>query len=139
MRQAPIFFVLALSAVLTLGAAVPVGIADSAPASDGMIDHVMGGLNLTSDQRTRIARIASETGEKHMQLMSAIMEESISLKQALAMKNPDPTVVGKATIHKHELLQQLKQLQVDALKRIEAVLTKEQQEKFRRPVQGRMM
>lgn len=162
------FFTAALSAVLTLGAAMTPAIADDADMCpgmgmmkggmmgpemmggmmgsgmmDGMTDHgMMGGmtgLDLTDDQRAKVERIKYEMARKHMELMTMMLEESHKLREALAMNTPNPTAVGNATIRIHDLKRQMKQLHIDTHKRIEAVLTKEQQEMVRRHGRGGMM
>jgi len=162
------FFTAALSAVLTLGAAMTPAIADDADMCPGMgmmrggmmgpemmggmmgsgmmggmADHgMMGGmmgLDLTDDQRAKVEKINYEIAKKHMELMAVMLEESHKLREALAMKTPNPAAVGNATIRIHDLKRQMKQLHVDTHNRIEAVLTKEQQEMFRRHGRGGMM
>lgn len=113
-------------------------------AGQGMMGGMMGrgmmmGLDLTDDQRAKVEKINYEIAKKHMELMAVMLEESHKLREALAMKTPNPAAVGNATIRIHDLKRQMKQLHVDTHNRIEAVLTKEQQEMFRRHGRGGMM
>lgn len=161
-QPARFFLTAALSAALTLGAALSPAVADEGYANPhgpgmmmgpgmmgqgmmdsemmgGMMGHGMMGLDLTDDQRARAEKITYETAKKNLELMGMMLEESHRLREALAMKKPDPATVGNATIRIRDLRRQMKQLHADARKRIEAVLTKEQQERLMRRGQGGMM
>ncbi|MDD5328576.1 MAG: Spy/CpxP family protein refolding chaperone [Sulfuricella sp.] len=160
MKTARIFSTVALSAALTLGAALSPAIADDDPSPRGqgmmmggmggggmmgqeMMGGMMGpgmmGLDLTDEQRARIERITYEAHKKHLELMSAMLEESHKLQETMAAKKPDPATVGNATLRVHDLKRQTKELHADTHKRIEALLTKEQREKLEHAGHGCMM
>lgn len=145
-RSARFFLLVALSAALAMGTLSP-AVADP-DHGDMMMGEMMGhdmmghdmmrGLDLTDEQRGRIDRITYEAHKKHLELMSAMLEESHRQQEALAAQKPDPAAVGSATIRMHDIKRQMTELHADTHKRIESLLTKEQQEKFRHAGHGCM-
>ena len=103
----------------------------------GMGPGMMGGydwgnnLNLSDDQRTKINRIQDETRKTQWTLMGAMMDQQARLRDLYESPKQDTAAIDKAYKAIGKLHQQMYDNGVDAQKRMDAVLTKEQQEKLR--------
>ena len=88
-------------------------------------------LNLSDDQRTKINRIQDETRKTQWTLMGAMMDQQARLRDLYESPKQDTAAIDKAYKAIGKLRQQMYDNGVDAQKRLDAVLTKEQQEKLR--------
>lgn len=106
------------------------------PGMMGMGPGMMGGywgsgLDLTDEQEAKINKIQDETRKTHWALMGAMMELQAKLRDLYMAPKQDSAAIDDAYKAFGMLRQQMYDASVDAQKRMEAVLTKEQQEKFR--------
>jgi Spy/CpxP family protein refolding chaperone len=88
------------------------------------------GLNLTEEQRTKINKIQDETRKAHWALMDAMMDQQARLRDLYSAPKQDNAAIDKTYKAFGKLQQQMYNTSVDAQKRMEAILTKEQQEKL---------
>lgn len=86
--------------------------------------------DLSADQRTRIAKIQDETRRKHWELMGKVMDEQARLRDLHDAPKRDSDAIANTRKKISELQRQMYEASADAHKRMEAVLTKEQQEKW---------
>ncbi len=89
------------------------------------------GLDLTDEQRTSINKIQDETRKSHWALMGEMMDQQAKLRDLHEAPKRDQEAIDETYKAIGNLHQQMYDSSVDARKRIEAVLTKEQQEKLR--------
>lgn len=98
----------------------------------GMMGGYWGsGIDLTEEQQAKINKIQDETRKTHWALMSAMMDQQAKLRDLYAAPKRDQAAIDQAYKAFGNLQQQMYNTSVDAQKRIEAVLTPEQQEKLR--------
>ena len=98
----------------------------------GMMGPCWGsGLGLTEDQQARINRIQDETRKSHWALMNEMMNQQARLRDLYQAPKRDNAAIDAAYKEFGKLQQQKYDSSVEAQKRMEAVLTKEQQEKQR--------
>lgn len=103
----------------------------------GMGPGMMGGYgmgpqglpDLTADQRTKIGKIQDETRRKHWELMGQVMEEQARLRDLYSAPKRDSDAIASTHKKISELQRRMYESAADAHKRMESVLTKEQQEK----------
>ena len=104
----------------------------------GMGSGMMGGgyglgpqglSDLTAEQRTQIAKIRDETRKKHWELMGKMMDEQARLQDLYDAPKRDSDAIANAHKKISELQRRMYEDAADAHKRMESVLTKEQQEK----------
>jgi len=93
----------------------------------GMGPH--GLSDLSAEQRTKITEIQSETRKKHWDLMGQAMEEQAKLRDLYDAPKRDAAAISNAHKKISELQRRMYETSADAHKRMEGVLTKEQQEK----------
>jgi len=86
--------------------------------------------DLSADQRTRINRIQDETRRKHWELMGKVMDEQARLRDLQDAPTRDSDAIANTQKKISELQRQMYEASADAHKRVGAVLTKEQQEKW---------
>jgi len=105
----------------------------------GMGPGMMGGrmalfdaLDLTDEQQAKINKIQDETRKSHWALMGEIMDQQAELRDLYASPKQDSAAIDKAYKKLGQLQQKMYEISVEAQKRIEANLTKEQQEKIRK-------
>ena len=128
---------LAASAALLLGTAVS---ACSQPYGPGMMGGYGGygygyGLNLSDEQRSKIAAIQREDYEKRWKLMDKMHEEGGPMD---LMWGPyDEKAARKAYQQMAEAQKEMFELNLQTRKRIDAVLTPEQREQMQRGWRGR--
>jgi Spy/CpxP family protein refolding chaperone len=104
---------------------------------DGMGPGMMGGhgmgLNripdLTPDQRGKINKIQDDTRKKHWELMGQMMDEQARLRDLYEAPKQDSAAISNSHKKISELQRRMYESSADAHKRMEGVLTKEQQEK----------
>jgi Spy/CpxP family protein refolding chaperone len=85
--------------------------------------------DLTAEQRTQIAKIRDETRKKHWELMGKVMDEQARLQDLYDAPKRDSDAISNAHKKISELQRRMYEDAADAHKRMESVLTKEQQEK----------
>lgn len=101
----------------------------------GMGHGMMGGswgrgLDLTEEQQTRINKIQDETRKAHWALMGQMMDLQARLRDLYQAPKRDQAAIDDAYKTYGKLRQQMYDSSVEAQKQIEAVLTKEQQDKL---------
>ncbi len=98
----------------------------------GMMGGYWGsGLDLTEDQEAKISRIQDETRKQHWELMGRMMDQQARLRDLYTAPKRDAAAIDEAYETFGQLQQQMYDSSVESHKRMEAVLTKEQQEKLR--------
>jgi Spy/CpxP family protein refolding chaperone len=85
--------------------------------------------DLSADQRTKINKIQDETRKKHWELMGQMIEEQGKLRDLYDAPKRDSAAITNTYKKISELQRRMYESSADAHKRMEAVLTKEQQEK----------
>jgi len=101
----------------------------------GMMGGRMGlfdALDLTDEQQTKINKIQDETRKLHWSMMGEMMDQQAELRDLYSTPKQDSAAIDKAYKKLSQLQQKMYETSVDAQKRIEANLTKEQQEKLRK-------
>ena len=102
----------------------------------GMGPGMMGGyggrnLGLTDAQQTKLNKIMDETRKTHWAIMGAMMDQMSKLRDLYEAPKRNEAAVEEAYKQFGQLRQQMFDSAVDAHKRMEAVLTKEQRERLR--------
>ncbi|MDR3411650.1 MAG: Spy/CpxP family protein refolding chaperone [Formivibrio sp.] len=98
----------------------------------GMMGGYWGnGLSLTDEQLAKINKIQDETRKTHWALMGGMMDQQAKLRDLYQAPKRDQAAIDEAYKTIGQLQQQMFDSSVDAQKRTDAVLTKEQQEKLR--------
>ncbi|WP_324780925.1 Spy/CpxP family protein refolding chaperone [Thiobacillus sedimenti] len=98
----------------------------------GMMSPFWGsGLDLTPEQQAKINRIQDETRKAHWALMGEMMNEQARLRDLYQAPKRDQAAIDSAYQAFGKLQQRMYDSAADAQKRMEAILTKEQQEKLR--------
>ena len=85
------------------------------------------GLNLSDEQLAKINRIADDTRKAHWTTVGAVMDQQARLRDLYGAQKPDEAAIDDAYKTIGKLRSQMYDSTVDAHKRMEAVLTKEQQ------------
>jgi Spy/CpxP family protein refolding chaperone len=104
----------------------------------GMVPGVMGGygtgadLNLSAEQRSKIAKIQNDVRRKHWEIMGKMQDEQALMNEQYYSDQRDDTALSNSYRKMSELRQQMFDLSLSAQKQIDAVLTKEQRDKLRR-------
>ena len=88
-------------------------------------------LSLSNDQRTKINAIQNQTRKSNWALMGQIQDEQAKIGELSEAPSPDNAAIEKAEKDISKLQQQMYQNAVDAHKKMDEVLTKEQKEKLR--------
>ena len=88
-------------------------------------------LSLSNDQRTKINAIQNQTRKSNWALMGQIQDEQAKIGDLSEAPSPDNAAIEKAEKDISKLQQQMYQNAVDAHKKMDEVLTKEQKEKLR--------
>lgn len=99
---------------------------------DGYRMQRYGGLDLSADQMSKIDKIRDETRKKHWDLMGKMMDEGVRLRELRNAEKPDPAVIGKQYAKIQDLRRQMLEQSIDAENHMEALLTKEQKDQFRK-------
>jgi Spy/CpxP family protein refolding chaperone len=98
----------------------------------GMMGGFWGsGIVLTEDQQVKINKIQDETRKSHWALMTEMMNQHAKLRDLYLAPKQDDAAIDAAYKEFGKLQQRMYDNSVEAQKRMEAVLTKEQQEKLR--------
>lgn len=106
----------------------------------GMGSGMMGGygagpgfdLNLTEEQRGKIAKIQDEVRRKQWELMGKIHDEQRQMNEQYRSDDRDDAALSKSYRKMSDLRQQMFDLSLSAEKQIDAALTKEQRDKLKR-------
>src|SRR5664279_2420598 len=107
-------------------------------AGYGMGPGMMGGygsgsdLNLSTEQRGKIAKIQDDVRRKHWELMGKMQDEQSQMNELYYADNRDDAALSKSYRKMSDLRHQMFDLSLGAQKQIDAVLTKEQREKLKR-------
>ena len=91
-----------------------------------------GGLDLSKDQRERIAKVQESFSAKQWGLMGQMREQQFKFRELLASGKADDAAIGKAYRQIEDLRQQMWTSGAEARKQMEAVLTKAQRDQLRR-------
>ncbi|HUW50607.1 MAG TPA: periplasmic heavy metal sensor [Sulfuricella sp.] len=91
----------------------------------------LGALDLTKAQQEKINKIQDETRRAHWSLMGAMMDQQAKLRDLYAAPKRDTAAIDSTYKAIGQMQQQMYDSSINAQKRIEAVLTKEQQEKLK--------
>jgi len=98
----------------------------------GMMGPYWGsGLDLSVEQQAKVNKIQDETRKAHWALMGEMMNQQARLRDLYQAPKRDDAAIDRANKEIGKLQQQMYDSSVAAQKRMEAVLTKEQQEKLR--------
>jgi len=89
------------------------------------------GLDLTSEQQTQVNKIQDDTRKSHWNLMNEMMNQQAKLRDLNQAPKRNDAAIDSAYKEIGKLQQKMYESSVEAQKRMEAVLTKEQQEKLR--------
>lgn len=105
--------------------------------SSGMMGPSMGcywakDLALTDEQESKINKIQDESRKAHWTLMGAMMDQRAKLRDLYSAPKQDTAAIDEANKTAGNLHQQMYEISAEAQKRMQAVLTKEQQEKLRK-------
>ena len=104
----------------------------------GMVPGVMGGygtgadLNLSAEQRSKIAKIQNDVRRKHWEIMGKMQDEQALMNEQYYSDQRDDAALSKSYRKMSDLRQQMFDLSLSAQKQIDAVLTKEQRDKMKR-------
>ena len=98
----------------------------------GMMGPYWGsGLDLSVEQQAKVNKIQDETRKAHWALMGEMMNQQARLRDLNQAPKRDDAAIDAAYKEFGKLQQKMYDSSVEAQKRMEAVLTKEQQEKLR--------
>ncbi len=88
-------------------------------------------LGLTEDQQAKINTIQNQTRKSNWTLMGEIQDQQAKIADLSEAPTPDSAAIEEAQRGIFKLQQQMYQNSAEAHKKMDAVLTKEQKEKFR--------
>jgi Spy/CpxP family protein refolding chaperone len=89
-------------------------------------------LNLTAEQRSKIAKIRNDVRRKHWDLMGKMQDEQAHMNEQYNSDQRDDAPLSKSYRDMSELRQQMFDLSLSARRQIDAVLTQEQRDKLKR-------
>ena len=87
-------------------------------------------LNLTAEQRGKVAKIENDVRRKRWELMGKIQDEQAQMNERDHSDQSDDAALSKSYRNISELRHQMFDLSLSARRQIDAVLTKEQREKL---------
>ena len=96
-------------------------------------------LDLTDQQRAKIARIFEDMRKKNWDTLGKVMDESATLRDLYDAPTHDPAAIGRQTVKIAELKRPIIESMVTAHDQIEALLTTEQKDRLRDFGRGWMM
>jgi Spy/CpxP family protein refolding chaperone len=111
------------------------GMMDGQGRGYGMGSGMMGGsgsradLHLTTEQRSKIAKIQDDVRRKHWDLMGKMQDERSQMNEQFNAEPRDDAALSKSYRKMSELRQQMFDLSLAAQKEMDTVLTAEQREK----------
>jgi Spy/CpxP family protein refolding chaperone len=88
-------------------------------------------LNLSDEQRDKIAAIQEEHRKKNWDRMGQMRSEQFKLRRMYSAEKVDPAAVGEQQKKVDDLRRQVIQSRVEARNQVQAVLTPEQRKQFR--------
>ena len=88
-------------------------------------------LDLTDQQRAKIARIFEDVRKKNWDTMGKVMDESATLRDLYNAPTHDPAAIGRQTVKIAELKRPIIESMVTAHDQVEALLTTEQKDRLR--------
>ena len=103
----------------------------------GMGSGMMGGygpradLHLTTEQRSKIAKIRDDVRRKHWDLMGKMQDERSQMNEQFNAEPRDDAALSASYRKMSELRQQMFDLSLAAQKQMDTVLTAEQREKMK--------
>jgi Spy/CpxP family protein refolding chaperone len=89
-------------------------------------------LNLTAEQRSKIAKIRNDVRRKHWDLMGKMQDEQAQMNEQYNSDQRDDAPLSKSYRDISELRQQMLDLSLSARRQIDAVLTQKQCDKLKR-------
>jgi len=92
---------------------------------------VMGMMDLTDDQRTKMTKTFDAERKQHWAIMGKMMEEQNKLRDLYNVDKPDPKKVGAVYGEIAKLQQQMIETHIQATNQVQDMMTKEQREQFR--------
>ena len=98
----------------------------------GYASEAYAGLDLSPDQRRKIAGIQQETGKAQWQLMGAMHEQGYRMHGITGPGAFDEAAARKSFDAMTETRKAMFEIQVEARKKFDAVLTPQQREQLRR-------
>jgi Spy/CpxP family protein refolding chaperone len=102
------------------------------PGGPGMMGmHMLAALDLTDQQRAKIARILEDARKKNWDAMGKVMDESATLRDLYSAPTHDAAAIGRQTVKIAELRRPIIETMVVAHDQIEALLTSEQKASLR--------
>ena len=113
------------------------GMMDGQGRGYGMGSGMMGGygsradLHLTSEQRSKIAKIQDDVRRKHWDLMGKMQDERSQMNEQYNADPRDDAALSKSYQKMSDLRQQMFDSSLAAQKQMDAVLTAEQREKMK--------
>ena len=113
------------------------GIMGGGPGMMGM--RMYAALDLTDQQRAKIARIFEDVRKKNWDAMGKVMDGSATLRDLYSAPTHDPAAIGRQTVRIAELKRPIIESMVTAHDQIEALLTTEQKDRLRGFGRGLMM
>jgi Spy/CpxP family protein refolding chaperone len=94
--------------------------------------HGSSDLDLTAEQRSKLASIQNELAPKQFERMSALHDERFKLRDLYAAPQRDDNAIGASRERLGKLQREMHQAALEGRKAFEAVLTPEQREEARR-------
>lgn len=91
---------------------------------------VFGGLDLSTEQRTKINKIQDDMRKQHWALMGKIMEEQAKLRDLYDEDLLEAKKIAAVSDSIHAYRKQMIESRIDAFNRMREVLTKEQREQL---------
>lgn len=88
-------------------------------------------LNLSAEQRSKIAKIQNDVRRKHWEIMGKMQDEQALMNEQYYSEQRDDAALSKSYRNMSELRHQMFDLSLSAQKQIDAVLTKEQRDKMK--------
>jgi Spy/CpxP family protein refolding chaperone len=89
-------------------------------------------LNLSAEQRSKIAKIQTDVRRKHWVLMGKMQDEQAQMNEQYYSDQRDDAPLSKSYRDMSELRQQMFDLSLSARRQIDAVLTREQRDTLKR-------
>jgi Spy/CpxP family protein refolding chaperone len=89
-------------------------------------------LDLTAEQRSKLASIQNDLAPKQIERMSALHDERFKLRDLYAAPQRDDNAIGASRERLGKLQREMHQAALEGRKAFEAVLTPEQREEVRR-------
>lgn len=118
------------------GAGMGPGMMGFTGGGPGMTDGPFASLDLTNEQRDKLAKIRSDQRKRQWDTMGKMMDEQERLNELYATDTPDPKQVGAVYGNIGKLQQQMAESRAEAWNRMQSVLTPEQKEQFKQSRRG---